>query len=367
MQFKDIPGQEKIKLKLIQTVLDQRVSHAQLFYGPEGSGKLALAIAYAQYINCTGRNQSLQKGETRGGLLSDLPPISDSCGICPSCQKYQKLIHPDLHFIYPVATTKRVPKHPISKKFLESWRSYLIGNNYQVSLQGWYETIDIENKQGIINADDCNDLITTLGYKSYESEYKVMIIWMVERLFHAAAPKILKILEEPPEKTLFILIAEEPDQIISTILSRTLMVRIPKDKSVVAAQTEEDIHPFDVFRQWMRQCYAAKVPELIAFAGEIGKTGREKQKTMLLYSLGMIGACSDFNNRGFIRSGAPAEEVDFLQKFAPFIRPDALPAFSDLINAAIFHVERNGHAPTLFLDLSLKIVRIFKPNFVPLS
>lgn len=371
MQFKDIPGHYQIKQKLIQTVVDQRVSHAQLFYGPEGSGKLALAIAYAQYINCTGRKKTSREGEAPGGQSSGTPGGQfvdrDSCGVCPSCIKYQKLIHPDLHFIYPVATTKKVSKHPISKKFLEDWRSYLIGNNYQVTLQGWYETIDIENKQGIINADDCNDLITTLSYKSYESEYKVMIMWMVERIYHAAAHKILKILEEPPEKTLFILIAEEPDQILSTILSRMLMVRIPKSRDLLAPRSEEENQLFEPFRHWMRLCFSAKVPDLIAFSGEIGKSGRERQKTMLLYSLEMIGACSDYNNRQFIRSQAPAEEVDFLQKFAPFIRTETLPAFNDLINTAIFHVERNGYGPALFLDLSLKIVRLFKPNFVPLS
>jgi DNA polymerase-3 subunit delta' len=372
MLFQEIPGQEKIKAKLIQTVLDQRVSHAQLFYGPEGSGKLALAIAYAQFINCTGKVLPPFPGEGRGGVVADLRDEGrggaiDSCGVCPSCVKYQKLIHPDLHFMYPVATTKKVSKHPISKKFLEDWRPFLIGNNYKVTLQGWYEAIDIENKQGIINAEDCNDLITTLSYKSYESEYKVMIIWMVERLFHSAAPKILKILEEPPDKTLFILVAEEPGQIISTILSRTLMVRIPATDAQSPVTPEEDLQFFDTFRHWMRQCYSANVPELIAFAGETGKSGRERQKSFLLYSLGMIGACSDFNHRGIARNGVSREEIEFLQKFSPFIRAAALPEFNELFNSAIFHVERNAHGPTLFLDLSLKIVRIFKPNFVPLS
>lgn len=383
MLFKEISGQEKIKSKLIQTVLDQRVSHAQLFYGPEGSGKLALAIAYAQFINCTNRVLPSLQGDGRGGAAAGIPgegrfgvgagnpgerPVSmDSCGVCPSCVKYQKLIHPDLHFIFPIAATKKVAKHPISKKFLEDWRVFLTTNNYKVTLQGWYEAIEIENKQGIINAEDCTDLITTLGYKSYESEYKVMIIWMVERLFHSAAPKILKILEEPPEKTLFILVAEEPDQIISTILSRTLMVRIPGLLGPLREPGEDDIQFFNTFRQWMRYCFTPNIPELIAFAGETGKTGRERQKSFLLYSLEMIGTCSGFNNRGTFRQDASGEEVEFLQKFAPFIRAAALPAFSELFNTAIFHVERNAHGPTLFLDLSLKIVRIFKPNFVPLS
>lgn len=189
MLFNKIIGQQQVKERLIQTVKENRVSHAQLFIGANGSGKLALAIAYAQYVNCKSRSET------------------DSCGICPSCIKYEKLIHPDLHFIYPIAATKEVKK-PRSADFIESWRSLLIENNYYISLNEWFEKIGIENKQGIINAEDCNSIIKTLGYKSYEAEYKVMIIWMAEKLFHAAAPKILKILEEPPEKTLFILITE---------------------------------------------------------------------------------------------------------------------------------------------------------------
>ena len=184
--------------------------HAQLFLGPEGSGKLPLALAYAQYINCQNRQED------------------DSCGHCPSCIKFNKLIHPDLHFVYPVSKTKDSSDKPTSKEFLKPWRELVLENNGYINLTDWYEKIDIEKKQGIINADDCNNIIKTLSYKSFESEYKIMIIWMVEKLFHSAAPKILKILEEPPEKTLFILISENPDIIINTILSRTQLVKIPK-------------------------------------------------------------------------------------------------------------------------------------------
>ena len=194
MQFSKIIGQQTIKNKLIQTVKDNRISHAQLFLGPEGCGKLGLAIAYAQFINCTGRNSE-----------SD-----DSCGVCASCRKYQKLAHPDLHFIYPTSTTKEVPEKPSSKDFIGNWRSLLLDNEgAYIKLIQWYNTIGIENKQGIINVNDCTDIIRTLSYKSYESKYKVVIIWMVEKLFHSAAPKILKILEEPPDNTLILLVAEE--------------------------------------------------------------------------------------------------------------------------------------------------------------
>jgi DNA polymerase-3 subunit delta' len=361
MKFSEIPGNEDIKNKLIQTVLDQRVSHAQLFFGSEDSSKLSLAIAYAQFINCTGR-----KSLTASGNEREVPAETDSCGVCPSCIKYQKLVHPDLHFIYPVATTKRVPKKPQSKFFLEDWRKFLLENNFRSGLQGWYEAIGIENKQGIINADDCNEIITTLSYKSYESDYKVMIIWMVEKLYYSAAPKILKILEEPPEKTLFLLISEEPDQIIKTILSRTLMVKIPKSDIPRNGPTEDEAVHFVAFRSWMRSCFVAKVPELISFSSEIAKTGREKQKSFLNYALKIIGDCATVNYRGQLPAGTDGEALAFIQGFAPQVTSDKLIEFNRLLNEAIYHIERNAHAPTLFLDLSLKIVRQFKPIFVPL-
>ena len=374
MRFIEITGNEEIKRKLIQTVLDQRVSHAQLFFGPEDSSKLALAIAYAQFINCTNRMliPVLPEERNQVDIIHSTPKErilwnqTDSCGICPSCVKYQKLIHPDLHFIYPISTTKKVTKKPQSKLFIEEWRRFLLENNFQSGLQGWFETIGIENKQGIINAEDCNEIITTLSYKSYESDFKVMIIWMVEKLYYAAAPKILKILEEPPEKTLFILVSEEPDQIIKTILSRTLMVKIPKSDSGKTGPNEEDSTYFETFRQWMLDCHFAKIPELITFASEITKTGREKQKSFLIYALKIIGFCASLNYRLQEPDGVEGEELKFIHKFSPFVKSGNLIEFNSLLNDAIYHIERNAHAPTLFLDLSLKIVRQFKPNFVPL-
>ncbi|MCX6244900.1 MAG: DNA polymerase III subunit delta [Bacteroidetes bacterium] len=378
MRFSDIIGQEQIKKKLAQTVLDHRVSHAQLFFGPEGNEKLALAIAYAQYINCQNRTT----GEN-----------PDSCGACPSCIKYQKLIHPDLHFIYPIATTKKVTKKPKSIDFIEDWRSFLIQNDYHVTLHEWYEAIGIENKQGIINADDCMDIIHTLSYKSYESEYKVMILWMVEKLYYSAAPKILKILEEPPEKTLFILISEDPDQIISTIRSRTLLVKIPKigltdlvqyltwkygieerEAGIIARrsygnlkqalnrmqQVEEDQFNFTQFRNWMLLCYNNKIVDLVGFSGEIARIGRENQKAFLLYALKVVEYCTAVTFRTSEQVMAEGEELKFVHKIASFINPSNFGRFTELFNTALYHVERNAHPQTLFLDVSLKAVNLFR-------
>jgi DNA polymerase III subunit delta' len=379
MLFREIIGQKEIKKKLIQTVLDQRISHAQLIYGQEGSEKLALAIAYAQFINCTNRNTG------DGGM-------PDSCGVCPSCIKYQKLIHPDLHFIFPVATTKRVTKKPQSKDFMEDWRKFLLQSEYYGSLHDWFEFIGIENKQGIINADDCHDIITTLSYKSYESEYKVMIIWMVEKLYYSAAPKILKILEEPPEKTLFILITEDPEQIISTILSRTLLVKIPRvsqkeisehlvkkykasgqEADIIARQANgnlklaeqkfqrqgEDVANFTLFRDWMRLCFKKDIIGLVSFSADLSKIGRENQKNLLHYALQIVQSCGrlEYTQDRLVLSAG--EEMEFIQKISPYINSSNLTSFHELFNTALYHIERNAYPNTLFMDVSLNILQLF--------
>jgi DNA polymerase III subunit delta' len=358
MRFSEIPGNNGIKQKLIQTVLDQRVSHAQLFFGPEGNAKLALAIAYAQLINCKNLSQNAltPSGEGVGGEVLQSTGI-DSCGVCPSCIKYRKLIHPDLHFIYPVSTTRNVPKKPKSRDFIEDWRKYLLQNDQQVDIHGWYDFIGIENKQGIINAEDCHEIISTLSYKSYESEYKVMIIWMVEKLFYSAAPKLLKILEEPPDKTLFILITDDPDQIISTIRSRSLLVKIPETRP--GRQESDDPYNFSTFRDWMRLCFKKDVIALVSWSNEIAKIGREHQKSLLLYALSVVESCTSVNYGNELTNRMQDEEIQFIHDFSKFINTDTVIPFNDLFNSAIYHIERNGHAPTLFLDVSLQATRLF--------
>ena len=374
MRFSFIHGQETIRRRLIQTVKESRISHAQLFYGPEGSGKLAMAIAYAQYINCSGRT-----GE-------------DSCGQCPSCLKYEKLIHPDLHFILPVAVTKKVTKNPVTREFLPEWRELLISRGCYVSLNDWYEKINIENKQAIINADDCNEIIRTLNYKAYEAEYKVMIIWMVEKLYHAAAPKILKILEEPPDKTLFILISASHDQIISTILSRTQPVKFFKAgdaavrevlRSRVSSPEEElnavvrqvdgnlnlaygwssdqqETDLFEKFAQWMRLCYQQKAAGLSEFIEALTVQGRERQKNFLQYALRFIRECLMLPYGDPELSRLSRAENDFARNFAPFIHPANGVLFADELNRAMFHIERNANPSLLFMDLSLTFGKLLK-------
>jgi len=377
MLFKHITGQAEVKQKLVQTVRENRVSHAQLFFGPGGSRKLALAIAYAQFINC--RNRFFDE---------TAPENSDACGVCPSCVKFAKLIHPDLHFIFPVAKTKEVDKNPISKDFLKTWREVLLENDYRLTLNDWYIAAGFEKKQGIINADDCSEILRTLSYKSYESEFKVMIIWMADRLFHTAAPKILKILEEPPDKSLFILITENPEKIISTILSRTQTVKIPrlKDSDVHSELTrkydcpapeadrivplvdgnlslavkilrddEEEVFFLETFTKWMRLCYKNDLAENYKFVADLAKLSREKQKNFLSYAARIIRSALLINYENPQMARLNQEEKDFLVKFGKFINHKNLLSLSEEFEKAQFHVERNANPGILFMDLSMTV------------
>ena len=370
MRFADIIGQEDVKKRLVQTVKESRVSHAQLFLGPEGSGKLALAVAYAQYINCTNK-----QGD-------------DSCGECPSCVKYQKFIHPDLHFIYPTAKIKNIDK-PMSKDFIKQWRELLSETNSYINLPDWYSKIGIERKQAIINARDCNEIIKTLTYKSYESEYKVMIIWMVEKLFHSAAPKILKVLEEPPDKTLFLLVSENQDLIINTILSRTQLIKIGRlddnnlSKALISdgyqpavvndavriaggnylaavrliSQSDDERYNFTNFRDWMRNAYQFDVEKLIKFVSEMSKNSREKNKSFLNYALRFTRECllMNYGSGDLVRVGS--EELEFINKFYPFVNEKNSSLIAEELDRAIYHIERNANPNILFMDLSLKFAK----------
>lgn len=380
MRFSNIYGHENIKDRLRNTVNDQRVSHAQLFLGPEGSGSLSLALAYAQYINCLHRT------------------AEDSCGTCPSCVKYQKLAHPDLHFIFPVATNKEVEKKPRSNDFITPWRELLIDNNLMISLADWVEKIGVENKQVIINADDCSEINRTLSYKSYESEYKVMVIWMAEKIYYSAAPKILKILEEPPGKTLFLLIAENQDLILPTILSRTQLVKINKyeDKHIremlvdqfemegedaarisrlaegniilakkLIYEAEDENYNFERFRAWMRLCYKPGYAEIIALVGEFAKLGRERQKSFLHYCLRMTRICFQTNigNHSLVKLEGDAET--FSKNFSRYIHQGNVAGFADEFQRAIVHIERNANPSILFLDLSFICIQLLKQVAAP--
>lgn len=383
MQFKDIVGQHEIKAALVQTVKEQRVSHAQLFLGAEGSGTLPMAIAYAQYISCVNKTGD------------------DSCGNCFSCIKYKKLIHPDLHFAVPVAKKKDEDKNPVTENFLSQWREALLENPY-LNLFQWMEALEVENKQLIINARECDEIVKKLSLKPCESEYKIMIIWMPEKLFHSAAPKLLKILEEPSAKTLFILVAENYGQILPTILSRTQLLKFGKikDTDISGALVEKfHISPQDAstisyladgnfseavrlagdssdesfsqknFLPWMRLCFAAfekeNMTKLVDKVEEFTKIGRERQKNFLSFSLYIFRECLMLHYTGGTLSKMSGQQLEEIKKFSRFVNETNILQLTEEFNSAITDIERNVNPKTLFLDLSLKAARLLRAEPVP--
>ena len=376
MLFADVIGHDDLKKRLIQSVRESRVPHAQLFLGPEGSGKMPLALAYAQYINCTNRSES------------------DSCGVCPSCKKYMSLTHPDLHFVFPTATTKKVDKNPESDLFITEWREYLTECQGYTDLSDWFVKLDIENKQGIINVRDAATIMRKLSFKAYESEYKVAIIWMAEKLNAQSANKLLKLIEEPPEKTLFILIAEHQEELLTTIRSRCVLTKIPKlglqetqnaliqrfacsDQQaydaaaladgnwILAQRYADDIEDeklcAETFQKWMRYCFRGALPELIDFvANDIKPLGREKQKEFLEYGLNIFHNALLFNNNMPDNVMLPTDEKTFTKNFAPFINIRNVAQVCELFEESINQIERNANASIVFMDDSCKMSKLLR-------
>ena len=375
MQFKDVIGQEAVKQRLIQSVRENHVSHAQLFLGPAGSGKLPLALAYAQYILCPNRT------------------ATDSCGVCPTCQKVQKLVHPDLHFVVPTNTTKKVKDKPESDLFMEEWREFAVKNEGYFNDTDWYAFLDIENKQGYMSVRDAASLLRKLSMKAYEGEYKIVILWMAEKMRVDTANKLLKILEEPPEKTVFLLIAEDQEELLATIKSRTALMKVPAieinkiqealverlgcdpqqahDAAMISEgnwitachsvqESEEHKFFFTTFQQWMRLCFRSAYSELIDFSNNIKSLGREKQKELLDYGLRIIRNALLFNNNLAEIVMLPDDEKTFNSKFAPFVNPANLAQIAELFEEAIRHIERNGNAQIVFTDVSFKMIGLLK-------
>jgi DNA polymerase III subunit delta' len=375
MFFRDVIGQEEIKKRLIQTVRENRISHAQLFSGQEGSGSLALALAYAQYMSCEDKTEE------------------DSCGKCPSCNKYLKYIHPDLHFVFPVNKTEEVTKNePVSDDFIFKWREMLLENPYPTIFQ-WYEQIGIENKQGIINTRESSEIMRKLTLKSFESDYKVMIIWLPEKMHPTASNKLLKIIEEPFGNTIFLLITESPELIIPTILSRTQILKIPgiEERSLMEAlikkfqlpaeelqnaarlsegsynkaieyiqRSEETELNFDRFAKIMRMTFARDFKGIFDWVEEMASTGREKQKNFLIYALRLVreNYLMNIGNKNLVRLSE--KEKEFSEKFSAFIQHKNAPYMAEEFNKACIHIEANAYDRIVFLDLALKLVKLIR-------
>ncbi|MFT4735221.1 MAG: DNA polymerase-3 subunit delta' [Algoriphagus sp.] len=365
MRFGDITGLNPQKATLIQSVKKNHVAHAQLFHGFQGSGNLALALAFGAYLNC--RN----------------PTETDSCGACASCSKIDKLAHPDVFFIFPTAGGKKV----LSENFMNEWRSFARENVYG-NLTDWLEKINI--KQGNIPVEEARKLIQNLSLKSYEGGCKLVYIWLPEMLSIETANAILKVLEEPPSQTFFLLVCNDSQHLLATILSRVQRFVVPKfrDEDIEAflaksGQTEnrakeiallvngnlnkalklsvsKNENEHEWFANWMRYCYAFNVMELVPMADEFDVFSKEHQKQVFEYSL------SIFRELFLVASGndslvrLEAKEEEFVRKFSKVFKMDNLHKITQLVDEGIFHLERNVRAKIIFLDVSLQIAGLIK-------
>ena len=379
MQFKDVLVSPKLKEQLLNQVHEHRISHAQFFLAQPGNHAFALAVALAQYLCC------------------EHPSDTDSCGTCPSCVQFSKLSHPDLHIYFPNCTTKTVKKDPDSILLAQQFKDFVVKNDYHITMQDWLDELEGENKQPSINIRDCSNIINHNSMRSYMGGYKVYILWSVDRLHHAAAPKLLKTLEEPDGQSLFILISEKPDQILSTILSRTQLVKIPRltDEELMEAlkttepdmddQTAHDIavisegdynKAFQIYQnnadqREMIEAFDTIMTSIVAFArqrpleeinyahvqelfGDIVKQGREKQKAFVELILRMLRNLLMQNTGSANLVKVTEQESGILSKFKD-LNLVHITKMTKECNTALYHINRNGNTSLIFTDMYFKM------------
>ena len=378
MRFKDIIGHNALKRHLAESIDKGRISHAQLFSGVAGVGTLPLAIAYAQYLNCTSRHDG------------------DSCGVCPSCIKMQQLAHPDLHFVFPVNKQgKKSGEVVLSADFMPLWREMVEESGGYFTRQEWYDRLDLgKTLRGIISAREADEIIRRLQFKSYESEYKITIIWQPETMNEEAANKILKILEEPWDKTLFLLVSERTDLLLPTIISRTQEVAVKRlqnedlmelgrEMVQTGAQIDEqqllntarlsagDViewrrlmggtedamrkEAFEKFCSLMRLSYNDKHLELMDWADEVAQLSREQQRSMLLHAARLLRESYMLHAGLGQISYLWGEEAKFCQNFAPFIGNQNIEYLISEIETALRQVSQNGNSRIIFTHFALAV------------
>jgi DNA polymerase-3 subunit delta' len=375
MLFKEIIGNNSVKKQLIEAVRNNRISHAQLFSGKSGSAKLALALAYAQFLNCENRT------------------TVDSCGICSSCLKFNNLSHPDLHLVIPVLKTKEVQK-PVSDHFIGKWRDF-ITNNYYGSLNGWIDSFGTENKtgqQGTIYKDEANNIHKKLSLKNYEAEYRVVLIWMPERMNLEVSNKLLKLFEEPPKGTIFLLITENTNQLLPTIISRLQTIKIAdftaedivnhfgeqalsleKAKQLrnltnadlgkitqILEEKEGELDLFSDFSVWMRLTYKMDVQGISKWVDNLSLKGRKQQNLFLSYAIKMVRECLIYNFASDTLLKTNENEFAFLTKFSPFIHEENSVMITEKLEESIKAINRNANAKILFFELSLQMVKFLR-------
>lgn len=367
MQFSKIIGQQELKQHLIQEVKGGKISHAKLFLGQEGYGTLPLALAFIQYLFCKNKSEI------------------DSCGQCDSCLKISDLQHPDVHFSYPTVLSEA----KISKEIFSFWRKKVKEDPY-FDLNEWTNTIDPKGRKPIIGTDESLEIIKALSLKSYEGGYKVMIIWGVEEMNTISSNKLLKILEEPPAKTIFLLIGNSQEKLLQTILSRTQILQIPRinveDLSIylrekhalsisnadsIALRSEGnlvDARSFidnnshinddrELFIELMRVCYKKDVLQMLDWSEKVGVETRERQKNFIQYCLHMFRQSLLSNYTGEVLLRTSKEETDFLEKFSRFITGNNIIQFNESFNNAYYYLDRNSNPKLVFTNLCFNVMR----------
>jgi DNA polymerase III subunit delta' len=363
--FKDIPGLLSLKHTLVQAVQQRHVAHAQLFCGPPGSGNLALALALATYLNCEDRQ------------------ANDACGRCGSCLKMNRLVHPDVHLIFPLLAAK--DELPV---LLPRWREFVLDNPYQ-TLSDWLGFAGAsKNQQGIIPIKEAHGIVGKLSLKAFEGEYKILILWQPELMNVESANALLKVLEEPPPNTIFLLVCHDANRLLATIVSRTQRVSVPafeaseiveyltKTQSVEANQAHQIAYLADgnlaqalqlatgepndqhvQFADWMRLCFKADLPALVALAEHLDAQSKDTQKSLLEYGLNIMREVFLWQNQAGELVRLNGEAMTFVQRFADHLKPQHIENISQALSQAHYHLERNVRAKIVLLDLSLSFVR----------
>src|SRR5450432_1891142 len=376
MLFNQVIGQQEIKAKLRNLVEQNRLGHALLLNAPEGAGGLPLALAFAQYLVCD-RVRELE-------INKKFP--SESCGVCPSCLKSSNLAHPDIHFAFPVVSNEKgVPQ--LSRDYFSEWREFIKQFPYG-NVFDWLQFIGAENKQGNISAQECNEINRSLSLKSFESGYKMLIMWMPEYL-GKEGNKLLKLIEEPPPDTLFILVAEHEAQILPTILSRMQIIRLPKPSlpeiqealvsragvpenkaRQLAAISEQNYrealnllqHGQDdwqsFLRDWLNAILKTGPVSQVKWVEEMHKTGREKQKQFLQYFIHLFEQAIRLRMSDQVAAGLPETEKDFALRLNKIADLASQQAIVQELNKSVYYIERNANAKMLFHALSIRLYHI---------
>lgn len=407
MQFNNIINQQQVKQQLVEMIRYNRLSHALLFLGKEGNGALQLAIALAQYLTCEKANPKIKSQKSKTSLFEEEPTANDSrftthdpqlttdsCGICASCIKAQQLIHPDIHFSYPVVT-KKSGSPPISTDYISEWREFIKNYPYG-NVYDWLQFIGAENKQGNITAQECNDIIRKLNLKSFESEYKVLILWMPEYLGNEGN-KLLKLIEEPPANTLFILVTENESLILPTILSRCQLIKIPsleiheieealvsrnntnpetarqaasvsegnyREALQLVQHAQEDWQ--SLLREWLNSILKTGPVAQTKWVEEVSRLGREKQKQFLRYFNHLLEQAIRYKLMGE-NIYMPETEKDFANRLNRIAAMEQQRAIIEELDKATYYIERNANSKILFHALTIKLYHIIQDKIVFLT